>query len=56
MATMLLARSNAVFHVETHLRGLAEYSSRAGVALLIIPVRASGGRIVPNVTHNRLVR
>ncbi|MFB9261616.1 NnrS family protein [Bradyrhizobium erythrophlei] len=52
----LLAIVNIAFHVEAHLSGLAEYSSRAGVALVVTLVCVIGGRIVPSFTRNWLAR
>lgn len=52
----LLACVNVVFHVEAHVTGLAEYSTRAGVALVVTLVCVIGGRIVPSFTRNWLAR
>ncbi len=52
----LLAVVNIAFHVEAHLSGLAEYSTRAGVALVVTLVCVIGGRIVPSFTRNWLAR
>ncbi|MFG3593258.1 NnrS family protein [Bradyrhizobium sp. RDI18] len=52
----LLAVANIAFHVEAHLKGIAEYSSRAGVALVVTLVCVIGGRIVPSFTRNWLAR
>jgi uncharacterized protein involved in response to NO len=52
----LLAVVNIAFHVEAHLSGLAEYSTRAGIALVITLVCVIGGRIVPSFTRNWLAR
>lgn len=52
----LLAVANIAFHVEAHLEGLAEYSTRAGVALVVTLVCVIGGRIVPSFTRNWLAR
>ncbi len=52
----LLAAANIAFHVEAHLAGLAEYSMRAGVALVVTLVCVIGGRIVPSFTRNWLAR
>jgi uncharacterized protein involved in response to NO len=52
----LLAVVNIAFHLEAHFRGLAEYSTRAGVALVVTLVCVIGGRIVPSFTRNWLAR
>jgi len=52
----LLALANIAFHVEAHLDGLADYSARAGVALVVTLVCVIGGRIVPSFTRNWLAR
>jgi uncharacterized protein involved in response to NO len=52
----LLALNNIAFHVEAHLSGLAEYSSRFAIALVITLVSLIGGRIVPSFTRNWLAR
>lgn len=52
----LLAATNIAFHIEAHLSGLAEYSTRAGVALVVMLVSVIGGRIVPSFTRNWLAR
>lgn len=52
----LLAVVNIAFHLEAHFRGLAEYSTRAGVGLVVTLVCVIGGRIVPSFTRNWLAR
>lgn len=52
----LLAIVNVAFHLEAHFHGLAEYSTRAGVALVVTLVCVIGGRIVPSFTRNWLAR
>ncbi|MGZ5899504.1 MAG: NnrS family protein [Reyranella sp.] len=52
----LLAIVNIAFHLEAHLYGLAEYSTRAGIALVVTLVCVMGGRIVPSFTRNWLAR
>jgi uncharacterized protein involved in response to NO len=52
----LLAVANIAFHIEAHYRGLAEYSTRAGIALVVTLVCVIGGRIVPSFTRNWLAR
>jgi uncharacterized protein involved in response to NO len=52
----LLAAANIAFHVEAHLNGIAEYSTRAGIGLVVTLVCLIGGRIVPSFTRNWLAR
>jgi uncharacterized protein involved in response to NO len=52
----LLAVTNIAFHVEAHLGGLADYSTRIGVGLVVTLVCVIGGRIVPSFTRNWLAR
>jgi uncharacterized protein involved in response to NO len=51
-----LAIANAAFHVEAHLWDIAEYSTRAGIALVVTLVGVIGGRIAPSSTRNWLAR
>ena len=52
----LLAVVNIAFHVEAHLDGGAEYSTRIGIGLVVTLVCLIGGRIVPSFTRNWLAR
>ncbi|MBR1208504.1 MULTISPECIES: NnrS family protein [unclassified Bradyrhizobium] len=52
----LLAATNIAFHVEAHFNGVADYSARAGIALVVTLVCVIGGRIVPSFTRNWLSR
>jgi uncharacterized protein involved in response to NO len=52
----LLAVGNACFHVEAHVAGLANYSTRLGLAAVIMLITLIGGRIVPSFTRNWLAR
>jgi uncharacterized protein involved in response to NO len=52
----MLAVTNIAFHVEAHLGGLAEYSTRVGIGLVVTLVCVIGGRIVPSFTRNWLAR
>ena len=52
----LLAVANIAFHVEAHLDGLADYSTRFGIGLVVTLVCVIGGRIVPSFTRNWLAR
>ncbi len=55
MVALLLA-GNIAFHLEAHLRGTAEYSTRIGIAVTVMLISLIGGRIVPSFTRNWLVR
>jgi uncharacterized protein involved in response to NO len=52
----LFGAGNIAFHIEAHSNGLAEYSTRFAVALVIALVALIGGRIVPSFTRNWLAR
>jgi uncharacterized protein involved in response to NO len=52
----VLIAGNIVFHVETIMRGGADYGIRIGIAAVIGLIALVGGRIVPSFTHNWLVR
>ena len=52
----LLTISNIAFHVEAQFGGVAEYSTRIGVGLVVTLVCLIGGRIVPSFTRNWLAR
>ena len=52
----LFGASNVAFHIEAHVNGLAEYSTRLAVALVVALVALIGGRIVPSFTRNWLAR
>jgi uncharacterized protein involved in response to NO len=52
----LLGLNNIAFHIEAHVGGLAEYSSRFAIAVVITLVSLIGGRIVPSFTRNWLAR
>lgn len=45
---------NAVFHIEAHLSGTAEYGIRVGIAATLTMVMLIGGRIIPSFTRNWL--
>jgi uncharacterized protein involved in response to NO len=55
LVTLLLA-GNIAFHVEAHIRGRAEYSTRVGIAAIVLLIVVIGGRIVPSFTRNWLAR
>jgi len=52
----LLALTNIAFHLEAHFSGIADYSSRGGIAFVIALIMLIGGRIVPSFTRNWLAR
>jgi len=52
----LFAIGNVAFHVEAHVSGLAEYSTRATIAVVITLVSLIGGRIIPSFTRNWLAK
>jgi uncharacterized protein involved in response to NO len=52
----LFGAANIAFHIEAHSSGVAEYSTRFAVALVITLVSLIGGRIVPSFTRNWLAR
>jgi uncharacterized protein involved in response to NO len=52
----LFAAGNICFHLESHVLGATDHSTRAGLAVVIILITLIGGRIVPSFTHNWLVR
>jgi uncharacterized protein involved in response to NO len=52
----LLGAANLGFHLEAHLQGVAEYTTRAGIAIVILLITVVGGRIVPSFTRNWLAR
>ncbi len=55
LVTLLLA-GNIAFHIEAHVRGTAEYGTRAGIAVIVMLIVVIGGRIVPSFTRNWLAR
>ena len=52
----LLAADNLAFHMEAHFAGLAEYSTRIGIAVVITLIALIGGRIIPSFTRNWLAK
>jgi uncharacterized protein involved in response to NO len=52
----LIGAGNVAFHIEAHVSGLADYSTRFAIALVITLVSLIGGRIVPSFTRNWLAR
>jgi uncharacterized protein involved in response to NO len=51
-----LALANVAFHVEDARTGLAEYSARAALALLVFLILLIGGRVTPSFTNNWLAK
>ena len=52
----LLAAGNRGFHLEAHFKGIALYSSRLGIAVVLILIMVVGGRTIPSFTRNWLMR
>ncbi len=52
----ILALANIAFHLEAHFFGLAEYSTRLGIAVVVMLISLVGGRLVPSFTRNWLAR
>lgn len=52
----ILIAGNAVFHLEAHFFGGADYGTRIGLGAVILLISLVGGRIVPSFTHNWLAR
>jgi uncharacterized protein involved in response to NO len=52
----VLAVANIAFHLEAHVFGVAEYSTRLGIAAIVMLISLVGGRIIPSFTRNWLAR
>jgi uncharacterized protein involved in response to NO len=52
----LLLTDNVAFHLEAHFHGIADVSTRAAIAIVVLLISLIGGRIIPSFTHNWLVR
>ena len=52
----IFAAGNIAFHIESHLRGVADYSTRVGLGTVVVLLVLVGGRIIPSFTHNWLAR
>jgi uncharacterized protein involved in response to NO len=52
----LLAFGNIGFHLEAHFEGVALYSTRLGIAVVLMLIMVIGGRIIPSFTRNWLMR
>jgi uncharacterized protein involved in response to NO len=53
---LLLFACNVVFHIEAHVQGAADYSVRAGIAIIVLLISVIAGRIVPAFTRIWLMR
>ena len=52
----VFATGNVAFHLEAHVSGAADYSTRVGLAAVVMMIGLIGGRVVPSFTRNWLVR
>lgn len=52
----LLAIDNLAFHLEAHFEGIAAYSTRLAIAVILTMIMVIGGRIIPSFTRNWLMR
>jgi uncharacterized protein involved in response to NO len=52
----LLAIDNLAFHLEAHFDGIAAYSTRLAIAVVLTMIMVIGGRIIPSFTRNWLMR
>jgi uncharacterized protein involved in response to NO len=52
----VLALANVLFHAEAHVRGMADYAIRLGIAMAIVMITLVGGRVIPSFTRNWLAR
>jgi uncharacterized protein involved in response to NO len=52
----IFAAGNVAFHLESHLRGFADYSTRMGLGAVVMLLVLVGGRVIPSFTHNWLAR
>lgn len=50
----LLIAGDIAFHLEAHWHGVAEFSARAGIAIIVLLIMLIAGRIVPLFTRNWL--
>lgn len=53
---LLLFTANVLFHLESHVAGVADIGRRLAIAAAILLIMIIGGRIVPSFTRNWLVR
>lgn len=52
----LLGAANIAFHLEAHFEGIALYSTRLAIAVVLTMIMVVGGRIIPSFTRNWLMR
>ena len=52
----LLAAGNIGFHLEAHAQSIALYTTRLGIAVVVVMIMVVGGRIIPSFTRNWLMR
>ena len=53
---LLYLAANITFHLETMAAGTADYGRRLGFAMVVMLILLIGGRIIPSVTRNWLVK
>ena len=51
---LLLAASNAVFHIEAMTRGTTDIARRLSISVIVFLIMVIGGRIIPSFTRNWL--
>ena len=56
MLILVLLGGNVAFHLEAHFSGIADFSTRVGIAVVVLLISLIGGRIIPSFTRNWLVR
>jgi uncharacterized protein involved in response to NO len=52
----LLGLANIAFHLEAHFEGIALYSTRLAIAVVLTLIMVIGGRIIPSFTRNWMIR
>jgi uncharacterized protein involved in response to NO len=52
----LLGVANIAFHLEAHFEGVAFYSTRLAIAVVLTLIIVIGGRIIPSFTRNWMLR
>jgi uncharacterized protein involved in response to NO len=52
----LFGAANAAYHYEVAVFGTADYSRRAGIAVIVLLIMLIGGRIIPSFTRNWLAQ
>ena len=52
----LFGAANAAYHYEVAVFGTADYSRRAGIAVIVLLIMLIGGRIIPSFTRNCLAQ